>query len=366
MSKKVLILGNGISRKNHMDFVKSWDDEIWGCNWVFKERISGELHRLDRLLGDYKALIQAQDAKNQYGFEYEIIHKDTPKSLQHFPEASAISDYGMQRKDVADSGSALVRLALKEGYDEVYLVGFDLGGQDIYIKDHEKRNKSSWVRSWRKIAQEFGLDRIHFVGYDHSEYITSNLPDNYYAEFYTRGMNHTSYSPLKDVKIHDDVMIIENGATRNKYIRHIQDWHGEIWVCNEGFKEYNIYGKIHRVGAIKQSKVIEAIRYKKKKGLEYNVYTREYFPGYETELRLFKERQGWFEGPLLVAQSLIENYKNVYLLGFDLGKEDLYGKKYLKSSNYINQLLSLKQKYSSKFKEKVHLLGEEDLKRLLL
>ena len=37
--KKVLILGNGESRKKYMGFVQEWKDEIWGCNSIYLELI---------------------------------------------------------------------------------------------------------------------------------------------------------------------------------------------------------------------------------------------------------------------------------------------------------------------------------------
>lgn len=357
-SSEVLILGNGASRSEHMDFVRSWEGEIWACNWAYFELIDGSLPRIDRLIGDKKALIRALKAKRKYGFTYECICKGEPKD--ELSECTPASSFGVSRKTVFDSGSALVELALREGYEKIYVVGFDLGGRDLYITDHDKRNKSAWVRKWRMLDQKYGLDRVEFIGTDHKWYIQSDLPPDYYARFYTKGFNHLVNVLLEDEKYHDDVIILENGASRLRYNQYIQHWDKEIWVLDRGFIEYNALPAIHRVGTIQPSTAIEAVEYKKKKGLAYAVYCRDFIKDYESEIHLFREKRGWLAGPLMVSQALQERYNNIYLIGFDLGKEDLYGKNTLKGRNYPNQLLTVQREFGNMFDNRVHLVDNEE------
>lgn len=357
-SNAVLILGNGTSRRDHMEFVRSWEGEIWACNWAYLELIDGSLHRIDRLIGDKKALIRALEAKRKYGFSYECICKGEPQD--ELSECTPISSLGVSRKRLFDSGSALVELALYEGYEKIYLVGFDLGGKDMYITEHDKRNKSAWIRKWRQLDSQYGLDRVEFVGVDHKWFIQSQLPPDYYAKFYTRGLNHLVGGFIEDEKYHDDVIILENGASKLRYNQYIQHWDREIWVMDRGFIEYNALPAIHRVGTVQPRTAIEAVEYKRKKGLNYAVYCRDFVKDYESELHLFRERRGWLAGPLMIAQALYEEYNNIYLVGFDLGEEDLYGKNTLKSRNYATQLLTVKKEFGAMFDERVHLLNDED------
>ncbi len=73
MTNTVLILGNGPSRLEHMDFVNNFNGPIWGSNWIFKDLIAGTLKKLDRLNGDYDALEVAEIAKREHGFTYEMF-----------------------------------------------------------------------------------------------------------------------------------------------------------------------------------------------------------------------------------------------------------------------------------------------------
>ena len=188
--RKVLIVGNGISRKDpDVDkFILNWTDhELWACNWAFKEYDSGELPRLDILIGDYTSLVESAPFILERKWKTKIYGKN----------ARSVSINGVQMipvesKYVRDSGTTLVALALKNKYDEIYIAGFDLGGKDIYQIKHERRNKSIWVENWRRLHKEFegGLQNIKFIGYDHMPYILSEKPSDMYAQVYMRGKNH--------------------------------------------------------------------------------------------------------------------------------------------------------------------------------
>ena len=78
--KEVIILGNGNSRLNQMDWVlkklkENPDAEIWGCNSAYLEAAKGDLPKLDRLIGDKKTIIEALQCKKKYGLKYKIYGK---------------------------------------------------------------------------------------------------------------------------------------------------------------------------------------------------------------------------------------------------------------------------------------------------
>jgi hypothetical protein len=223
--KKVLILGNGKSRLKYKDFVKKWDGEIWACNRAFLELASGDIPRINRLTGDSDALVIASEYRQKHGLKFEIYIRK-PFQGEHVRGEKKL--FTINPKYIKDSGTTWVCQALIEGYDQIYCVGFDLGGPDIYIAQHEKLNKKIWVERWRQIAQDFGLDKIIFVGLDHKPFILSNKPSDTYAKQY---MNNNISQP-RQFKQLDTVMILGNGASRLKQLQFINEWKGEIWAYN--------------------------------------------------------------------------------------------------------------------------------------
>jgi len=187
--EKVLILGNGVSRKNYVKFIQEWEGEIWACNSAFLELANGSLPRLDRLIGDYVALKIAVKYKRKYRLKMAIYGKN-----KRSWELPGVQQLTLPKHFYAESGSTLVAAALYEGYKEVKVLGFDLGGMDLYVQHHERKDKSKWIKNWRKIANHFGLDRVEFIGKDHKPYILSNLPEDLYAKHYLEGKNHLDIS----------------------------------------------------------------------------------------------------------------------------------------------------------------------------
>jgi hypothetical protein len=182
---KVLILGNGISRKiipGVKDFVNNWPHEIWGCNRVFYEYLGGQLPSLDLLIGDYDALLEASYFHlgncKIYGKTIKV------KKILNYPILPIAKNF------IHDSGTTLVSYAFLKKYDHIYLAGFDLGGKDVYMKDHEKKDKSTWVNHWRYLAKKFDFNKLEFVGKDHKKYILSNELSNKYAKLYMNNKNH--------------------------------------------------------------------------------------------------------------------------------------------------------------------------------
>lgn len=183
--KRLLILGNGKSRLKHMDYVKSWNSPIWGCNSIYKEYIDGAIPRLDLLMGDFSSLNEVVGNLRSLPKHIEILGKNLRSA--NLPKVKMID---LESKYINDSGTTLIVLALKRGFQEINLIGFDLGGEDIYVPNHEQRNKSIWVRNWRMIANEFGLDKINFIGKDHKPFILSDEKEDFYARKYMKGEDH--------------------------------------------------------------------------------------------------------------------------------------------------------------------------------
>lgn len=182
---KVLILGNGVSRYENpgvKDFVDNWPHEIWGCNRVFYEYLANKIPSLDLLIGDYDALIEA----NYFDLNNCKIYGKTHKVKQalNYPIIPVAKNF------VNDSGTTLVSYAFLKKYDKIYLAGFDLGGKDIFMKNHEKKDKSGWINQWRYLSKKFDFNKLEFVGIDHKQYILSKESNKKYAKIYMTNKNH--------------------------------------------------------------------------------------------------------------------------------------------------------------------------------
>lgn len=353
-----------------MDFVRAWKGEIWGANSVYKEVIDGTLHRLDRLTGDTKAMEAAYEAKMKHNLSYELWSKNG--RTDHIPGVKKINIHSQY---TGDSGSSLVVMALEEGYDEVYLIGFDLGGQDIYVQGHEQKNKASWVRRWRQIMKSYGLHKIHFIGVDHKKFLLSDQPDDFYANMYTRGVPHLDYVKefefdepeveipnTQDMKKQEKkVMILGNGVSRQdpKTQQEILNWPYEIWVCNSAFKEHASLPRINRVGSQHKEIAIQAYRYREIYGLKYSIYYKDFVPEGNGHIKVFPDKisYGWATGPAMVWMALKSNYTLVVLAGFDFGGPDVYQNGNLVGTNFIKQFKRIRRNYGKEFSQRVRFLN---------
>lgn len=188
-TNKVLVLGNGLSRLQYRDYINTWDGEIWGCNSAYLEVADGSIPHMERLMGDYVALKVAVKYKRKYKLKYVMYGKH--KRSWDLPGVQKLS---LPTQFYGDSGSILVAAALYEGYNEVKALGFDLGGKDMYVQHHDRKDKSKWVRNWRRIAKNLPFDKLEFIGYDHKPFILSNKPDDFYAKYYLNGEDHLQVS----------------------------------------------------------------------------------------------------------------------------------------------------------------------------
>jgi len=350
--REVLILGNGVSRLDHMKFINNFEGEIWGCNSVYKEVANGMIKRLDAMTGDRVALKEAIRVKEQNNFTYKIWSRG---SLTHTLQGTQL--IGIEPKYIYDSGTTLVCKALLEKYDKIYLVGFDLGGADLYVKGHETRNKSSWIVRWRKIASEFSLDNIEFLGYNHKEFILSNKPIDTYAKVYLRGHNHLDVDYESTISASNDVLILGNGKSRATLHEFISSWSKELWVCNEAYEETKTKGySVTRVCSVHNEMICEAYDHKLKYGTDYQLWSRWPVEGLEGKHHRFREQRGWCTGALSVCQAILEDFEKIYLAGFDFGGPDLYKDYDVTGSNFKKQFIEVKRIYPS-FKSKVEFMG---------
>lgn len=347
MSKKVLIIGNGTSRLNHREFIQRWKDEIWACNSAYLEYYAGDIPRLDVLLADYHCLQDIVPYKQKHGGKYKLFGKN--HKAKELPGVQLID---MERKFINDSGSTLVARALHKGYDEIYVVGFDLGGSDLYVKGHESRNKEKWIRNWRKIAGTWGLQKVHFIGYNHKDFILSNNDSTTYAELYMNGYNHIDYledQGLTSIVKETRVLILGNGKTRKNesIIKRIKEWEGEIWVCNEAYKEYKSFPRLDRVGTVHNDLAKEIVDFKEKKELDFDIYVRDIITDkdYKNKVKYFKDKRGWSTGNLMIIQAILDEYKEINLVGYDFGGPDVYQENDRPGKNFSKQFKAIRKEF---------------------
>lgn len=173
-TKKMLIVGNGLSRLAYKKEIQNFKGEVWIFNYAYKEKWLAKI--ATRWHGHEELIPEVQEAREKNGYKYKI-YGGTKKAEKHF------------RSDVriGDSGTTAAWQALKEGF-EIWCVGIDLGGWDIYSPEHEKQNKAIWVMRWKRLYK-FYKDKIHWIGQDHTEILRSpNITK--YSSLYTNGKIH--------------------------------------------------------------------------------------------------------------------------------------------------------------------------------
>jgi len=175
----VLILGNGISRLLHERFIRSWTGEFWACNYAFREW--GE--KITLLGGHSSVLIEAMEYREQHGLNYVIFGALFGRELSERP-ATCPGEYHK------NTGTTLIAQAHEDGFDTIYLCGFDCGGPDLLSPGLEQQRKQSWVRRLRALIGHYGTERIRFVGFDHIPFLLGKGREDTYQKRYTRGVPH--------------------------------------------------------------------------------------------------------------------------------------------------------------------------------
>jgi len=175
----VLLLGNGISRLLHEPFIDSWSGELWGANYIYTEWGG----HLTRLTGHANVLAEAAEYRATHGLSFLIMGRIGNEESAEVP----ITCPGEFRKD---SGTVMVAQAHEEGFERIYVCGFDLGGADILSPDLYLQAKAQWVRRWRQIFKRYGSERVEFLGHDHKPFLLSDKLDDTYQRRYRRGLPH--------------------------------------------------------------------------------------------------------------------------------------------------------------------------------
>lgn len=332
--KRVLILGNGISRIYFPKVTEIWQDEIWACNWAYQEYLDGSLPRLDLLIGDYICLKKVIRHKGVDLKGVKILGK-SERSL----ELEEVQRPNSSKKYYNDSGSTAVVHALNEGYDEIYLLGFDLGGADIYQQNHHLRNKKMWLRNWRTIERDYGLDKVFFIGFDHKKIIKSPYPDDVYSLKYMRGQDHLDgeydnlirkeYGVKKEFSQNvkkKSVLIIGNGKTRlrepiKKFIR---NWKKEMWGCNRVFNERNKVYRLNRIAIDYEDVLQEALDLKDSdKNINFDIISNLD----NQDVKPYDAPEHFFTAQKLIVQALTEGYNDINLAGIDFSDKNIYNVK---------------------------------------
>lgn len=169
----MLLIGNGVSRLKPevQKYIQDWIDnntgEIWIFNYAYKE--FGQV--ATRWGGHVELLEEVNKYKKKYKCNYEIYTNAETK----------IPHKNFDHLFLFDSGTTALRQALLEEYD-CWLVGFDLGGADVYCPEHYKINKTGWVKRMYQIWFN-NQDRIHFIGVDHSEIFRTRRFEQYYQKY---------------------------------------------------------------------------------------------------------------------------------------------------------------------------------------
>ena len=180
--KRVLILGNGISRVHYHNFISAWENEIWVCNRAYQEW--SKWHNITRVSGHRECLEMALEYRVTHSADYDIYTYDGRTKNKLFKEMA------VPKKEINNTGINWVIQAFMEKYEKIVLVGFDIGGHDIYVKNHWKFFRSNWIIAWRKLLKKYDHKKIMFIGYDHKPYLLGTEGASKYAKLYTKGQNH--------------------------------------------------------------------------------------------------------------------------------------------------------------------------------
>lgn len=330
--RSVLILGNGVSRLQHKDFIQNWDSEIWACNFAFKDN---SLPRLTRIAGHDWVMQEALEYKEKHNLSYDIYCHSDKLPLDK------VKQFTIDPVLIKDSGTTMVNQALHEEYDSIYLCGFDMGGPDVYSPEHEKRHLSSWVRRWRKMSRIPGFfDRVHFLGFDHTVWMKHpNFSNQHFSQLYTQGKPHLTNildfennMVLLPYNSGERLLIVGNGGSRAKpeNVEKIKSYDGRIWGCNYVYREV-------RAGELPFMERVFSVHDFCIKDF-FKDYGNDPKPEIYTTTRVFKRLpvdiqkdrcricgvdKGWNSGNLAIVQAIKEGYR-VDLVGFDFGGIDVY------------------------------------------
>jgi len=118
-----------------------------------------------------------------------------------------------------------------------------------------------------------------------------------------------------DIIKSNKVLILGNGKSRKEpgVIKQINKWTGEIWACNEAYKDYKEFPHLDRIGTVHNDTAVSAINFKEKHNLDYNVYILNPMEDkkYKNKIKYFSTDKGWSTGNLMVLQAFKEDWNLV-------------------------------------------------------
>ena len=130
--------------------------------------------------GHKKWMDLANEAKLKNGWTFDVWCS-LEDNIVDFPHKM----FTIDEKFWHNAGTTFVTQALHEGY-KVWVIGFDLGGFDIYGYDVVYGSHDPWVKRWRDIEKYYGLENVTFIGYNHKPYILSDQSIGQYTKHYKR------------------------------------------------------------------------------------------------------------------------------------------------------------------------------------
>lgn len=151
--KKVMVFGNATERLNQQNFISKWTDEIWVCNKAYLETKDNSRVSLVASVHDFMAK-EAIEFKKKNNLNYRVVCCKPVEGSELFKKYRGWS-----------TGTELVHQAILEGYDEIWMAGFEfVKGEDIYMK--EKLNCSNFEKQYLQTREEFPNANILWVPLD--------------------------------------------------------------------------------------------------------------------------------------------------------------------------------------------------------
>lgn len=200
---KVLILGNGVSRLQQIDFIKQWTEELWVCNWGFKEAFS--LPRVDKVCTVHADVIpKALTFKEKHGLSYQVITSNRC-ALDHDVEIFAV-------KKGWSTGALALSEALEQRFDEIVLAGFDFGGKDIY--QPQLINGSNFINQFKHLQEMYDIKGVSFLSLQGDTFVSLDKftypeKDNQKGRF--KSISTKKSMPVAEfIKPEESVIIIGN------------------------------------------------------------------------------------------------------------------------------------------------------------
>jgi len=117
------IIGNGPSRKAIDLKDLRPHGTIWGCNALYRDFAPDYLLVIDRKM-------QQEIVARNYHLENKVIFRDASNKAVHIPEHPNIYTFNNRISSPNNSGAASIYFAMRKGFRNIYLIGFDFERPD--------------------------------------------------------------------------------------------------------------------------------------------------------------------------------------------------------------------------------------------